>query len=73
LRKFRNIFAADNNYQGKFCKTHVAKLLPLAWLAPDLVELIVKGKQPAALTLHQLTAQPLPLDWNAQRAVFFSA
>ena len=64
---------ADIAAQGKFCKTHVAKLLPLAWLAPDLVELIVKGKQPAALTLHQLTARPIPLDWDAQRTVFFSA
>jgi hypothetical protein len=41
----------------------------LAYLAQDLVELILAGRQPRALTLSALTAQPLPLAWDAQRAL----
>lgn len=53
----------------KRCIHYTNRLLPLAYLAPDLVELILSGRQPRALTLSALTAQPLPLDWDAQRAL----
>lgn len=49
---------------------HTAKLLPLAFLAPDLVALILEGRQPRTLTLTALISEPLPLDWVAQRARF---
>lgn len=51
------------------CIHYTNRLLPLAYLAPDLVELILTGRQPRALTLSALTAQPLPLEWDAQRAL----
>ncbi|WLT30411.1 hypothetical protein [Geothrix sp. PMB-07] len=47
---------------------HVARLLPLAWLAPDIVEAILEGRQPKALTVKRLLAK-LPLDWAEQRRV----
>ena len=42
----------------------------LAFLAPDLVEMIFAGRQPITLTPERLKAsRPLPLDWGAQRAL----
>jgi DNA invertase Pin-like site-specific DNA recombinase len=52
------------------CVLHTAKLLPLAFLAPDLVAQILEGRQPRTLTLTALISEPLPLDWAAQRARF---
>jgi hypothetical protein len=54
---------------GGRCIHYTKKLLPLAYLAPDLVEMILEGRQPPALTLSALTADPLPLQWEAQRAL----
>jgi hypothetical protein len=50
---------------------YVAKILPLAFLAPDIKEAILQGLQPSGLTLDQL-CQPLPLAWPEQsRALGF--
>ena len=53
----------------------IARTLPLAYLAPDIVEAILEGRQPIELTaskLKQLDADLL--DWNAQRrALGFAA
>jgi site-specific DNA recombinase len=46
---------------------YVRKLIPLAYLAPDIVESILYGTQPAALELQHLVKGNLPLDWNVQR------
>ncbi|GAM96856.1 site-specific recombinase [alpha proteobacterium U9-1i] len=54
------------------CIHYTAKLLPLAYLAPDLVDMILDGRQPPRLTLMALIAEPLPLSWNAQRERFAS-
>ncbi len=54
----------------KTCVLHTAKLLPLAYLAPDLVEMILEGRQPPRLTLTSLIEQPLPHSWPEQRARF---
>lgn len=54
------------------CIHHMSKLLPLAYLAPDLVDMILDGRQPPRLTLSALIAEPLPLSWDAQRARFAS-
>ncbi len=49
------------------CLRYTAKLLPLAYLAPELTTAIIQGRQPRGLTLSALTAQPLPLHWDDQR------
>ena len=46
---------------------HDRKLCLLAFLAPDIQSAILDGRQPANLTLEQLTSEDLPLDWAAQR------
>jgi hypothetical protein len=49
----------------------VSRALPLAFLAPDIVTLIVEGRQPPSLTIERLTQRrrPLPVDWAEQRAL----
>ena len=51
-----------------FPASEVSRILPLAFLAPDIVGSILAGSQPVSLTaerLKRLTA--LPLDWADQR------
>ena len=48
----------------------VSRSLQLAFLAPDLVEAILDGTQPVALTPERLKrARELPLLWEEQRAM----
>lgn len=50
-------------------RTYPSRLIPLAFLAPDITGAILEGTQPIDLTLDQLLASmPLPLEWDAQRA-----
>jgi hypothetical protein len=46
----------------------VAKLLPLAFLAPDIVEAILTGAQSAMIVTHRLIRSDLPVLWTRQRA-----
>jgi site-specific DNA recombinase len=48
---------------------HVRRLLRFAYLAPDIVEAIVEGRQPRALTV-KLLLKGIPLDWSDQRVAF---
>jgi site-specific DNA recombinase len=46
----------------------VGRLIRLAFLAPDIVESIVEGRQPITLTAEALTRRiELPLSWCSQR------
>jgi hypothetical protein len=51
-------------------RRYVGLLLPLACLAPDIVETILAGRQPVDLTAEKLIKQvELPLAWAEQRRV----
>jgi hypothetical protein len=51
-------------------KGYVSRVVTLAFLAPDIVEDIVTGRQPADLTAQKLLRQTqLPLEWGEQRRV----
>jgi hypothetical protein len=54
--------------QGK-CRKHLAKLIEISCLAPDIVEAIVRSKQPSSLTAGKLRSTQLPLAWDQQRAL----
>jgi site-specific DNA recombinase len=45
---------------------YVGRVLECAFLAPDIVEAILDGRQPADLTFRKLT-HGLPLSWIEQR------
>ena len=50
-------------------RTYPSRIIPLAFLAPDITEAILEGQQPIDLTLDRLqAAMPLPLTWDDQRA-----
>jgi DNA invertase Pin-like site-specific DNA recombinase len=47
---------------------YVSSLLPLAFLAPEIIEAIVRGAQPKDLTAKKLIRRiHLPLEWQAQK------
>jgi DNA-binding transcriptional regulator LsrR (DeoR family) len=48
---------------------HVRRLLRFAYLAPDIVEAVVEGRQPRSLTVNRLL-RGIPLAWSDQRAAF---
>jgi hypothetical protein len=48
---------------------HVRKLLRLGFLAPDIVEAVVEGRQPRSLTV-KLLLRGIPLAWSDQRTAF---
>ena len=52
------------------CRKHLAQLVEMACLAPDIVTAILAGKQPAALSMQRLKAEALPLCWTEQRAQY---
>jgi site-specific DNA recombinase len=52
-------------------RRYVGHLLPLAFLAPDIVAAIVGGAQPIGFTAETLTKRTdLPLGWAEQRSLF---
>jgi hypothetical protein len=47
---------------------YVRRILELAFLAPDITEIILDGRQPADLMLQEIVPDgALPLDWASQR------
>ena len=51
---------------------YLGRVLQLTLLAPDVVEAILNGRQPADLGLPALVG-PFPLEWDAQRTAFAGA
>ena len=59
--------AADIARREKLDKHLVSRLIPLAFLAPPIVEAIAQGTQPVELTTEMLTrGVNLPFDWPGQ-------
>ncbi len=50
---------------------YISRIIPLAFLAPDLTEAILDGKQAAHLSLDSYLGN-IPDDWNRQRAQLLS-
>jgi DNA invertase Pin-like site-specific DNA recombinase len=55
--------------RARVTRPYVGRILKLAFLAPDIVEAILQGRQPPALTVERLR-DPIPLDWREQRELF---
>lgn len=50
-------------------KRRIMQVIALAFLAPDIVKLIVQGEQPLGLSAKWLGINPLPSDWQEQRRI----
>ena len=48
---------------------YIRVILNLAFSPPDLVEAILDGRQPPAVTLSRLQEIELPAGWSAQREI----
>ena len=63
----------DNIYSGieelakaeKINTSYVSRILRLTLLAPDIVEMVLDGRQPQSLTLKRLQ-NPFPISWKEQ-------
>ena len=64
-----------DNTQEKVDEGDVSRMIGFAFLAPDIVEAIVHGRQPIELTAEKLKRQQnLPSAWSEQRhALGFSS
>ena len=50
--------------------SYVRKIFKLSYVAPDIVEAILKGNQSANLNLKDFTQKTIPDLWTEQREVF---
>jgi DNA invertase Pin-like site-specific DNA recombinase len=53
-------------------RRYIRRLVGLAFLSPQLVEAILRGRQPVELTVTRLTQVDLPLDWTEQHKLLAS-
>jgi site-specific DNA recombinase len=54
--------------QEKVTSSYVTRVVHLAFLAPDIVQRIMRGEQPVELNIDRLIRMvPLPTDWDTQR------
>jgi hypothetical protein len=69
MLKSRNVMSiTDIARAEKLPRTYISSLLPLVFLAPDITEAILGGRQPMDVTLDRmLKLAPLALVWAAQR------
>lgn len=74
LRKAHALLARDRSGLPRLddapATPHRRRLVRLAFLAPDLQQAILDGRQPAGLRLARLMDEPLPLCWSRQRSLF---
>ena len=60
---------SDLAAQENMDRNEISRFLPLAFLAPDIVEAILAGTQPVNLTVEEIRRMPaLPYGWQEQRA-----
>ena len=69
LRQVQFVDTAEIAQRYELSDPHVRRLLRFAYLAPDIVEAIVEGRQPRILTV-KLLLRGIPLDWADQRVAF---
>lgn len=50
-----------------YSRKHLHRLVRISWLAPDIINAILEGRQPVQLTAHHLTrCAGIPMDWEQQ-------
>jgi len=54
--------------QTGFDERYISRIIPLAFLAPDITEAILEGRQAADLSLEKCAGE-IPLEWSLQREI----
>ena len=49
------------------CRTRLGKLIALSCMAPDIIQAVLEGRQPASLTARMLLRTEPPIAWDDQR------
>jgi site-specific DNA recombinase len=57
--------------QTGFDKRYISRIIPLAFLAPDITEAILDGKQHPNLSLEKCVNE-IPFEWSQQRVATFA-
>jgi site-specific DNA recombinase len=75
--KVAHRFAAEAGHRSEVgaevqapIRAYDRRLCQLAFLAPDIQQAILEGRQPASLNLERLMQREIPFAWAAQRAIF---
>ncbi len=50
------------------CRKRMTRLFRLSWIAPEIIDAILAGRQPQALTAKALLTADLPMDWSSHKA-----
>ena len=69
LESGKHATARDLAAAHKINASYVSRILRLTLLAPDIVEMILDGRQPETITMSSLK-KPFPLIWSEQRRKF---
>ena len=56
----------------KINTSYISRILRLTLLSPEIVEMILDGRQPTSMTLKSLK-KSFPVDWEAQREMLLKA
>lgn len=64
----RNRTIAEIAASSGRCRKRITRLLRLSWIAPEIVDAILAGRQPQSLSPNALLTTDLPLDWQGQKA-----
>jgi len=59
--------AREISRREKIDTSEISRIIRLAFLAPDIVEAVLAGRQPVELTPRHLMRGELPLEWHRQR------
>ena len=54
------------------CRKRLARLLRLSWLAPEIVDAVIEGRQLRGLAPRALLRTDLPFEWSRQKALLTS-
>jgi hypothetical protein len=62
--------AEDLDHSRGLPDPYLRRIAALAFLAPDIQQQVLMGRQPTGLTLKRLTGSEMPLGWQEQRNRF---
>lgn len=49
------------------CSKRISRLVRLSWIAPEIVDAILAGRQPHKMTTRSLLSAELPITWAGQK------